>query len=190
MPFLACNNAETKTISQENKSESQMKNDIGFYELTTTDIHGEPFAFSSLKGKAVILVNTASECGFTPQYAELQRLYESFYDKNFEIIGFPANNFGGQEPGENSEIAEFCKANFGVSFKMMTKSAVVGDGRNDVYTWLENEAVSKGIPHEVEWNFHKVLMSANGEMVASYPSKVSPQDEQIIDYLRKNNGEL
>ncbi|MCT4623551.1 MAG: glutathione peroxidase [Schleiferiaceae bacterium] len=184
----ACQSNESSENSMEkeqNQEQSQTQKTMSFYDLEGTTLMGDAFSFSSLKGKRVLIVNTASECGFTPQYTQLQELYEGFHDKNFEIIGFPANNFGKQEPGENEEIAEFCKKNFGVSFTMMEKSDVIGENTNSVYRWIDQDAKDNGVEHSVEWNFHKVMINENGHVVASYPSKVSPVDEQILNYLSK-----
>jgi len=111
-----------------------------FYDLKSKTIDGKDFSFSELKGKKVLIVNTASKCGYTPQYEDLEKLYKTYKDKNFVIIGFPANNFGHQEPGSNSDIKEFCSKNYGVSFQMMEKISVKGDDMDPVYHWLTEQS--------------------------------------------------
>lgn len=162
-------------ISEHNQMES-------FYSFEMTSLDGEPFNFELLKGKRVLVVNTASECGYTPQYAQLQELYEEYGGDHFTIIGFPANNFGAQEPGSDEQIATFCQKNYGVSFPMMSKSSVVGDDMNPVYQWLTNQSANGVSDGEVKWNFHKFLVDENGKWVAEYPSGVSPLDEKIINF--------
>jgi len=130
--LVACKNEikKEKTIvmdATEQKGSSDQKNQANIYQFSVTDLYGEPFDFNSVKGKKVMIVNTASKCGFTPQYEHLQKLYDTYKDKNFVIVGFPANNFGQQEPGTDKEIAAFCKENYGVTFPMMSKISVKGD---------------------------------------------------------------
>lgn len=156
---------------------------MDFYSFTFTDISGNEFDFATLKGKRVLLVNTASECGYTPQYKQLQELYETYNQQNFVIIGFPANNFGKQEPGSNTEIEAFCQKNYGVSFLLMEKSDVTGENQNSVYQWLTQKAKNGVSDAKVSWNFNKFLIDENGNWVAHFPSSVSPLDEKIIDFI-------
>lgn len=153
-----------------------------FYDFTFTDLSGKTFDFADLKGKRVLIVNTASECGFTPQYAQLQELYEQFKDHDFVIVSFPANNFGGQEPGNNAEIKTFCKKNYGVSFPMMQKLSVKGDDIHPLFQWLtqkEKNGVSDAV---ITWNFNKFLIDEDGNWVAHYTQKVEPLEERIMEF--------
>lgn len=160
----------------------------GFYDLKATTIDGKPFDFSTLKGKKVMVVNTASKCGFTPQYEDLEKLYQTYKDKNFTIIGFPANNFMHQEPGSNSEIQEFCKKNYGVSFQMMEKISVKGDDMDPVYHWLTEKAKNGKDDSSVKWNFQKYLIDENGNLIDVAAPNVKPFDPQIIQFIEGKNG--
>ena len=153
------------------------------HSFTVEDINGEPFDMSQLKGKKVMVVNTASKCGFTPQYAELQELYEKYKEQNFVIIGFPANNFLNQEPGTNEEIAEFCSANYGVSFPMMAKVSVKGADIAPIYRWLTHKVENGVEDAKVGWNFHKFLIDENGNWVASVSTKTSPLADEVINWI-------
>ncbi len=156
-----------------------------FYDFTVKDINGSNFPFSQLKGKKVMIVNTASKCGFTPQYADLEKLYEEYQDKGLVIIGFPANNFANQEPGSNDKIKSFCEKNYGVTFPMMSKISVKGPDISPVYQWLTQKDQNGEMNTEVGWNFHKYLINENGELVASLPSKVKPYSEEVIAFLNE-----
>lgn len=150
---------------------------MSFYDFDVKTIGGESFDLNILKGKKILIVNVASKCGYTPQYEDLQNLHEQFGDK-VAILGFPANNFGGQEPGSNDDIAEFCQANYGVSFQMFEKISVKGADRHPLYSWLEKQ---RG--EAPSWNFCKYLINEKGEVLGFYPSSVNPLDEKIIDKL-------
>lgn len=154
------------------------------HNFSSETLYGESFDFSQLKGKRVMIVNTASECGYTPQYEQLQKLYETYKDQNFTIIGFPSNDFGAQEPGDNKKIAEFCKKNFGVSFPMMAKTPVKGEGQHPIYTWLTQKDENGKADNEVKWNFNKFLIDEDGDWVAYYPSGTSPLDEEIVAFAQ------
>lgn len=154
-----------------------------FHALTASDIQGRPFAFSQLKGRKVMVVNTASECGYTPQYKQLQELHEAYGDKGLVIIGFPCNQFGGQEPGGEAQIAAFCQKNYGVTFPMMSKVDVKGSGQHPVYQWLTSKALNGAMDAEVKWNFHKFLVDEEGRLVLSLGSGVSPLDERIVQWV-------
>ena len=154
----------------------------GFHSLNAKTLFGDDFDMSSLKGKRVLVVNTASECGSTPQYAQLQELYEMYGGDKFTILGFPSNDFGGQEPGSNEEIATFCKANYGVTFQMMDKVMIKGDNRHPVYHWLLEKDKNGVSDSEVTWNFNKFLIDENGNWVAHYTQKVTPLDEAIVKF--------
>ena len=155
-----------------------------FYDFTVKDIDGNDFDLSSLKGKKVMVVNTASKCGNTPQYEQLQEIYEKYGDKDFTIIGFPANNFMKQEPGSNDEIKEFCTKNYGVTFPMMSKISVKGDDMDPVYKWLTSKSENGVMDSKVGWNFQKYLIDENGNLVKMIAPKVKPDDEEIISWLK------
>lgn len=162
-----------------------MTQDKGIYQFKVQDLYGKPFDFSQLKGKKVMIVNTASECGLTPQYEELQKLYELFQDSDFEIIGFPANNFGGQEPGSDEEIAQFCEQNYGVSFPMMSKISVKGADMHPIYQYLTQKSQNGVQDSEVQWNFQKYLLDEEGQLVKVVEPRTLPTDPEIIDWLRE-----
>ncbi|MDR1672914.1 MAG: glutathione peroxidase [Bacteroidales bacterium] len=153
-----------------------------FYDLSFTSLSGETVQFSTFKGKNVLIVNTASKCGYTPQYAELQTLSEQYKDK-LVVIGFPSNDFGKQEPGTNEEIAAFCQANYGVTFLMMEKSSVKGDTKNTVYQWLTAKEKNGWNSDEPAWNFCKYLVDDKGKLKKFYLSKVKPISEDITNEL-------
>ena len=153
------------------------------YDFKVDGLMGDKIDFSQYKGKKIMIVNTASKCGNTPQYTELQKLYDKYKDK-LVIIGFPANNFGGQEPGSNEEIGEFCKKNYGVTFPMAEKVSVKGDDIHPLFKYLSDEALKAGGEGPViKWNFTKFLVDENGKLVKVFPSKVKPLSEEITVYL-------
>lgn len=153
------------------------------YDFKVTGLDGNPIDLSQYKGKKILIVNTASKCGYTPQYADLEKLYTTYKDK-LVIIGFPANNFAGQEPGTNKEISEFCTKNYGVTFPMSEKVDVKGDNIAPLFKYLTEEAKKLGVADPViGWNFTKFLVDENGKLIAVFPSKVKPMDEQITKYL-------
>jgi len=156
-----------------------------FYDFKVKDIEGKDFDLSSLKGKKVMVVNTASKCGNTPQYADLEKLYEEYKNQKFVIIGFPANNFGKQEPGTNEEIAEFCEKNYGVTFPIMSKISVKGDDIDPLYQWLTAKSKNGVMDSEVKWNFQKYLIDENGKLVDMVDPKVKPYDEKILSWIKK-----
>ncbi len=152
------------------------------YDFKVTGLEGQPINFSDYKGKKILIVNTASKCGFTPQYEELEKLYEQYKDK-LVIVGFPANNFGQQEPGTNGEIKEFCKRNYGVSFPMAEKVSVKGDDISPLFKYLTDEAAKLGQEDPIKWNFTKFLIDENGKLVQVFASKVTPMSDEITKYL-------
>lgn len=153
-----------------------------FYDFKVKTLDGKEFNFSSLRGKKVIVVNTASKCGFTPQYKELQEVSEQYADR-LVVIGFPANNFAGQEPGTTEEIKKFCTQNYGVTFPMMEKISVKGDDIHPLYKWLTQKDKNGYIDSQVKWNFQKYLIDENGRLVSVAFSKEKPDSERIIDWL-------
>lgn len=156
---------------------------IGFHSFVVTDIDGNEFPLSRLKGKKVMVVNTASKCGLTPQYEDLEALYEKYKDKNFVIIGFPANNFMGQEPGTNQEIKEFCTTRFNVTFPMMAKISVKGKDMHPLYQWLTQKSKNGVMDSDVKWNFQKYLIDENGNLVDMIPPKDKPNTDKVIKWI-------
>jgi len=154
------------------------------YEFKMPALETGTIDFSRYKGKKILIVNTASQCGYTPQYEGLEKLYETHKDK-LVIIGFPANDFGAQEPGTNAEIAGFCKKNYGVSFPMAAKITVKGDGMADLYRWLTHKEYNKFSDSEVKWNFQKYLINEKGDLVAVFPSAVTPDSKELLDAINK-----
>ena len=166
--------AQSNTDMIENSTITQ-----SFYDFQMTSLDGKSqIDFSDFKGKKVLLINVASKCGYTPQYADIQKFYEEYGDKMI-VLGFPANNFGAQEPGTNNEIAQFCHQNFGVTFQMFEKLSVKGDDQHPLYTWLSEKA-----GQEPSWNFCKYLVDENGEIVKFFASGVNPYDDAILEEVQ------
>lgn len=159
-----------------------MKNSI--HTFTVEDINGNSFDLSSLKGKKVMLVNTASKCGLTPQYEKLEALYQQYKDQNFVIVGFPANNFMWQEPGTNDEIKTFCQKNYGVSFPMMAKISVKGKNQHPLYAFLTQKAKNGVVDSSVKWNFQKYLIDENGVLVDVIAPRTQPDDIKILTWIK------
>jgi glutathione peroxidase len=155
------------------------------YQFKVKDIQGENFDFASLKGKKIMIVNTASKCGLTPQYEKLEALYEKYKNKNFVIVGFPANDFMSQEPGSNEEIESFCKMNYGVSFPMMAKISVKGKDMHPVYQFLTEKSKNGLEDNKVEWNFQKYLIDEDGHLSKVISPRVQPDDESITSWIEK-----
>ena len=153
------------------------------YDFTVEDIEGNKFELSELKGKKVLIVNTASKCGNTPQYEQLQKIYETYGGNGFTIIGFPANNFNAQEPGSNEDILQFCQKNYGVSFPMMSKISVKGDDIHPLYQWLTSKSKNGVLDSEVQWNFQKYLINEEGQLVDVVEPKVKPDDDKILSWI-------
>ncbi|MDR1380742.1 MAG: glutathione peroxidase [Tannerella sp.] len=155
----------------------------GFYDFTVKSITGQDFPLSSLKGKKVLVVNVASKCGLTPQYTQLQELYDKYGPDKFVIVGFPANNFGSQEPGTNEEIQEFCRANYGVTFPMMKKISVKGDDIHPLYKWLTQKSGNGKQDAEVTWNFQKFMIDENGNWAGFAVPKTLPTSEDVTGWI-------
>jgi glutathione peroxidase len=153
-----------------------------FYDFRVASLDGDTIDFSMFKGKKVLIVNTASECGYTKQYAELQKLHEEYGDK-VVVLGFPANDFGQQEKGTNKEIKEFCKKNYGVTFQMFEKVIVKGEGKHQLFKWLSDKDLNGWNVQEPSWNFCKYLVNEKGELVKFYASGVEPLSKQIIEAI-------
>lgn len=172
-----------QSTAQNKKMETATISKSTIYQFKVKDLYGKDFDFSSLKGKKILIVNTASECGLTPQYKDLESIYEKYKELNFVIVGFPANNFGVQEPGTNEQIAHFCKENYGVTFPMMAKISVKGGDMHDVYKFLTQKSKNGLQDSEVEWNFQKYLINEKGELVKVLSPRVLPTDDEIIGWI-------
>ena len=153
------------------------------YSYKVASLDGKTIDFAKFKGKKIMIVNTASRCGNTPQYAELEKLYEQYKDK-LVIVGFPANNFGQQEPGTNTEIQEFCTKNYGVTFPMAEKVSVKGADIHPLFQYLVDEAKKKGIEDPIKWNFTKFLLDEHGELLAVINNKTKPLSDEVVNYLK------
>lgn len=154
------------------------------YEFKPTNIEGEETSLNKFKGQVLLIVNTASECGYTPQYEGLQKLYETYNSQGLEVLGFPANNFGGQEPGTDEEIKQFCTVNYDVSFPMFSKVSVKGKDQHPLFTYL-TAAENPDFTGPVKWNFEKFLISKNGKLTHRFRSDVKPQSKEIIRAIEK-----
>lgn len=154
-----------------------------FHDFTVKDIDGKDFSLAGLKGKKVLVVNTASKCGYTPQYEDLQKLYEQYGGDKFTIIGFPANNFMKQEPGTNEEIREFCTVNYGVTFPMMEKISVKGDDIHPLYKWLTEKSENGVLDAPVKWNFQKFMIDENGRLIDFAAPADKPFSEKIVNWI-------
>ncbi|MDP4865854.1 MAG: glutathione peroxidase [Crocinitomicaceae bacterium] len=153
------------------------------YDFKVNDINGKTFDFSTLKGKKIMIVNTASKCGLTPQYEQLEEVYKQYKDTNFVIVGFPANNFMSQEPGSDKEISEFCVKNYGVSFPMMSKISVKGSDMHELYVYLTQKKLNGLEDSDVKWNFQKYLIDESGKLSKVIDPRTLPNDPEIINWI-------
>src|SRR5690606_16390238 len=156
---------------------------VGIYDFKVNGLEGGTINFADFKGKKILIVNTASKCGYTPQYAGLEELYKAKKGK-LVVVGFPANNFGNQEPGSNEDISEFCKKNYGVTFPMAEKVSVKGSDIHPLFKYLTGEAKKLGFDDPIQWNFTKFLIDEKGKLIAVFPSKVQPMDEEITSLIK------
>ena len=173
------------TLTMENLQAQNNADNQTIYQFTVEDINGNPFALADLKGKKVMIVNTASKCGLTPQYKELEALYERYKDKDFVIIGFPANNFLGQEPGSNEQIASFCSINYGVTFPMMSKISVKGKNMHPLYQFLTQKSKNGVEDSKVKWNFQKYLIGRDGKLEKVIDPKTLPSSDEVKQWIEK-----
>ena len=169
----------TSSLQAQNKSMN-----TSIYQYVVSDINGDDFDFSSLKGKKIMVVNTASKCGLTPQYKKLQALYDRFKDSGFVVIGFPSNNFLWQEPGTNEDIVSFCEKNYGASFPMMSKINVKGSKKHPVYQFLTQKKKNGLRDSSVSWNFQKYLIDEEGQLVDVVGPRTQPDDEKILNWIK------
>ncbi len=179
----ACSQVGITTVRKDDTNKKEEKSMKTLHDFKVKDINGKEFDLASLKGKKVMIVNTASECGLTPQYENLEKVYKQYGGDKFVIIGFPCNDFGAQEPGTNEEIKTFCTKNYGVTFKMMDKVDVLGDDKCELYKWL-TDASQNGVESSVvKWNFQKYLIDEDGRFFKMISPKTLPDDAEIIQWI-------
>lgn len=183
--FISCKNQAQNQASTAVTSKTETMEKQNIYQFKVQDLEGKEFDFATLKGKRILVVNTASKCGLTPQYKDLEAIYEKYKDQNFVIVGFPANNFMSQEPGTNEEIGAFCQKNYGVTFPMMSKVSVKGKDMCEVYKFLTQKSKNGLQDSEVEWNFQKYLINENGELDKVVSPRVLPTDDEIVGWIEK-----
>lgn len=183
--LVSCKNEAQTNAKSELITKTEIMNKENIYQFKVKDISGDEFDFTSLKGKKILIVNTASKCGLTPQYKDLEAIYKKYKDKNFVIVGFPANNFGQQEPGTNDEIGAFCQKNYGVTFPMMSKVSVKGSDMCELYQFLTQKSRNGLQDSQVEWNFQKYLINENGELEKVVSPQILPTDAEIVDWISK-----
>ncbi len=174
------NHNSSKSTSEVMETSKNSISSIHTFSVTALD--GKTINFADFKGKKILIVNTASKCGYTGQYKDLQALYEKYKEK-LVIVGFPANNFMSQEPGSNTEIQEFCSKNYGVSFPMAEKISVKGDDMAPIYQWLTSKSKNGVLDASIKWNFNKFLLNEKGEVIAKFDSGTKPMDEDIVGKL-------
>lgn len=181
--FVAILQSCTNQKSEISKAKTTELMGKTIYDFKVESLDGKEINFADFKGKKILIVNTASECGFTPQYADLEKLYEEYKDK-LVIVGFPANNFGGQEPGTNAEIGTFCQKNYGVTFPMAAKVSVKGDDTAPIFKYLTEKDLNGVKNSTILWNFTKFLIDENGKLIDSYVSTTKPTSESITKHLK------
>ncbi len=179
--LMSCAQAQNNSTTL-NMSTNEMATAASIHSFSVKALDGSSINFADYKGKKILIVNTASECGYTPQYKELEALYEKYKTK-LVIVGFPANNFGGQEPGSNTEIKSFCEKNYGVTFPMAEKISVKGSDTAPIYKWLTNKSENGVLDAEIKWNFNKFLLDENGHIIAKFDSGTTPMSEEIVGKL-------
>lgn len=160
--------------------------ETSIYQFTLKDINGDEVTLDKFEGNVAMIVNVASRCGYTPQYSGLQQLYEKYKGRGFVVLGFPANNFMGQEPGTDAEIKEFCKLNYGVTFPMFSKISVTGSDQHPLYGFLTNKATNPEFSGDISWNFNKFLIDRNGKIVGRWGSKDKPEDAAVVEAIEKH----
>jgi glutathione peroxidase len=183
--FISCKNQAQNQASTAVTSKTETMEKQNIYQFKVQDLEGKEFDFATLKGKKILVVNTASKCGLTPQYKDLESIYEKYKNQNFVIVGFPANNFMSQEPGTNEEIGAFCQKNYGVTFPMMSKVSVKGNDMCEVYKFLTQKSKNGLQESDVEWNFQKYLINDKGELDKVVSPRVLPTDNEIVSWIEK-----
>jgi len=186
---LSCKPRDTSTSTPESSTSSpQAKPAASIYDFEMDDIDGNPVKLADYRGRVLLIVNVASECGYTPQYAGLQAIYEKYRDRGFTVLGFPANNFGNQEPGTNEQIKQFCTTNYKVTFPMFSKISVKGDDKHPLYQYLTGSEQGRQFGGEVKWNFNKFLIDRGGDIVGVYGSRTEPQSPELIGRIENALG--
>lgn len=181
--FAGCAQAKTNSINKEKMSTTPLSDSAkSIHSFSVKALDGSTINFADFKGKKILIVNTASECGYTDQYKDLEALYEKYKTK-LVIVGFPANNFGAQEPGSNTDIKTFCKKNYGVTFPMAEKISAKGDDTAPIYKWLTSKVENGVLDAEIKWNFNKFLLDENGHIIAKFDSGTTPMSEEIVGKL-------
>ena len=186
LAIAGCSSVKKNGESEKNANQVALNSTTQtFYDFSALNMQGKEIKLSDYKGKIVLVVNTASKCGFTPQFADLEELYKKYSSRGFVVLGFPSNQFANQDPGSNDEILEFCQANYGVTFPMFEKIDVNGENAHPVYTYLKN-SVPNAEPEKIKWNFTKFLIGKDGKTLKRYESRVKPADiEADIQELLK-----
>ena len=184
LSLVSCMDNNAQNIKQASTETGKPMEKQSIYQYKFTDLSGKEFDFASLKGKKILVVNTASKCGLTPQYENLQTIYDRYKDQNLDIVGFPANNFASQEPGTSDEIAAFCEKNYGVTFPMMDKISVKGDDMAPIYQFLTQKSKNGLEDSDVQWNFQKYLIDENGYLAKVISPKTLPTDPEIVDWIK------
>lgn len=182
--FVQCKK-DQKNVPVKNDTKMEVVNYGSIHNFKVDDLNGKEFDFSSLKGKKIMVVNTASKCGLTPQYKGLQSIYDKYKDQNFVIVGFPANDFMSQEPGTDAEIAAFCETNYGVTFPMMSKISVKGNAMSPVYKFLTEKSENGKQDSQVSWNFQKYLLNEQGQLEHVISPRTEPDHESIVKWIEK-----
>jgi glutathione peroxidase len=162
-----------------------MAGEKSIFDFTMNSIDGKPTSLSAYKGKVALLVNVASRCGFTPQYSDLENIYEKYKNRGFVIVGIPANNFGSQEPGTNAEIQTFCSTKYNVTFPMMAKVSVKGSDITPLYSYLTDKSANPSTGGEIQWNFTKFLIGPDGKPIARFEPNITPDDPQLMSAIEK-----
>jgi glutathione peroxidase len=185
--FISVSLTNAQTVDKNKELQTQTKPDSNMidsiFDIVVRDMNNKDVPLSSYKGKVLLIVNVASKCGYTPQYKGLEEIYEKYKDKGFEILGFPCNDFGKQEPGTNEEIKQFCTSTYDVTFKLFNKIKVLGDGKCPLYARLTNNDVT--IKKDIRWNFEKFLISRDGKIIARFNSNVKPTDTELVSAIEK-----